>query len=77
MSVNDIYEKMQETELVQKGRSSYEKEAGAVVKEILSDRGMNEEAIRDRLFGVAAEAEKSGFAAGFRCGIYLLIDCFS
>lgn len=77
MSINDIYEKMQETELIQKGRIEYEKEIKVTAEEILTDRGMNGEDIRDRLFGAAMEAEKAGFAAGFRCGIYLLLDCFS
>lgn len=77
MSINDIYVRMQETELIQKCRDEYEGEISVATKEILADRGMNGEDIQDRLFGVAMEAEKAGFAAGFRCGIYLLLDCFS
>lgn len=45
MSINDIYEKMQETELIQKGRDEYEGEISVATKEILADRGMNGEDI--------------------------------
>lgn len=77
MTINDVYEKMQESELIQKNRGICEAEIARLVKELLPGVSLEEEIIRDKLYGVAMEAEKTGFASGFRCGVILMLDCFS
>ena len=77
MLINDVYEKMQESELLQKNRSVYEMEIAELMKEVLSNISLDEEMIRDKLYGLTMEAEKAGFVSGFRCGVILMLDCFS
>lgn len=77
MQISDIYEMVQESDLIQKNRSGYEAEIGKFMKEFLTNAGLDEEKIRDELYGLLTKAEKAGFAAGFRCGTILIKDCFS
>lgn len=75
MSINELYEVMQETEMIRKARDSYEADVRTSVEKIASNKELDEEAVRDILFGVALKAERAGYAAGFRCAIALLLDC--
>jgi hypothetical protein len=75
LTVNDIYEQLQDTDVIQKGRVGYEKDVQAVTVELLSGEIVSEEEIRDKLYALTTEAESAGFSAGFRSGIELLMDC--
>lgn len=76
MLISDVYEMMQESELLQEKRGNYEAKIEKIVKTLLANISLDKETIRDELYDLAAEAEKAGFAVGFRSGIILMIDCF-
>lgn len=73
--IDEIYYSLQETERIQGIRKDSEAEIGRVEAVLIQDYGLEEENIKDLLFGILMQSEKAGFRAGFSYAIKLLMEC--
>ena len=73
--MEDIYEQLQETEYIQRGRYESESAVEQLTAEFLSNRPLSKETVKDGLYGLVTVAERNGFYTGFRYAVNLLMEC--
>lgn len=74
-NIIEIYENLQESDLIQKERIESENVIENIVKRLGQETVVNVEEVRGELYNLALIAEKNGFVAGFRYAVRLMKEC--
>lgn len=74
-NIIEIYQNLQESELIQSERIESEKAVGKITECIRNKENMTREELQNELYELVLLAEKNGFVAGFRYAIRLIKEC--
>lgn len=74
-NIIEIYENLQESDLIQKERIESEKVIESITKRLAQEAVVNIGEVRGELYNLALIAEKNGFVAGFRYAARLMKEC--
>ena len=72
--INFIYEHIQESKLIQRGRENSQTEVEQIVKRVTDQKQLQPEELSDLLYGLVLTAEKAGFRSGFISGAKLISE---
>lgn len=74
-NIIEIYENLQESDLIQKERIESENVIENIAKCLAQEAAVNVEDVRGELYNLALITEKNGFVAGFRYAVRLMKEC--
>lgn len=74
-NIIEIYQNLQESELLQKERIESENAAEKITEYLRHKENMSKEEIQNQLYELTLIAEKNGFVAGFRYAVRLITEC--